>query len=89
MQCRYRQSLQPDPQEKCWEVLLEYSVGGRLFLPVKSLYSCSDVCSRVDGVKSRPFSVDVGLRRVLSPLLFIVYMNSGSESRGMPPRGRQ
>jgi len=55
-------------------------VDGRLLLAVKSLYSCSEICARVGRVKSRPFTVGVGLRQgcVLSPLLFIVCI-SGSQ----------
>ena len=41
------------PREKLWEVLWEYSAGGRLLLAVKSLYSCSVVCVHVGGVKSQ------------------------------------
>ena len=46
----------------------------------KSLSSCSEVCARVGRVKSKLFTVGVGLRqgRVLSPLLFIVNI-SGSQ----------
>jgi len=42
-----------------------------------SLCSCSEVFVRVGGVKSQPFTVDVGFWQgcVLSPPLFIVYMN--------------
>jgi len=35
----------------------EYSVDGRLLLTVKSLHSCSEVCVRIGGVKSQPFTV--------------------------------
>ena len=38
------------PREKLWGVLREYGVDGRLLLAVKSLYSCSEVWIRVDGV---------------------------------------
>jgi len=63
-----------------WGVLREYGVDDRLLLAVKSLYSCSEVCVRVGRVKSRPFTIGVGLRLwyVLSPLLFKVYI-SGSQ----------
>jgi len=37
-------------------VLRDYGVDGRLLLPLKSLYSCSEVYVRVDGVKSQPFT---------------------------------
>ena len=52
-------------------------VDGRLLLAFKSLYSCSNVYVRVWRIKSRPFTVSVGLRQwcVLSSLLFIVYSN--------------
>ena len=62
------------PHENLWVMLREYGVDGRLLLAVKSLYSCSEDCVPLDGVKSQPFSV--GLRQwcVLSPLLFIVYI---------------
>jgi len=64
------------PLEMLWGVLREYGVDGRLLLVVKSLYSCSEVCVRVGRVKSRLFTVGVGIRQwcVLSPLLCIVYI---------------
>ena len=42
-----------------------------------SLYCRPEVCVRVNGKQSKPFHVGVELRQecVLSPLLFIVYMN--------------
>ena len=65
------------PCEKLSGVLRECGVDGRLLLGVKSLRSWSEVCVDVGRVKSRQFTVVVGLRQgcVLSPLLFIVYMN--------------
>jgi len=68
------------PCEMLWGVLREYGVDDRLLLAVKSLYSCSEVWVRVRRVKSRPFTIGVGLRQgcVLSPLLFKVYI-SGSQ----------
>jgi len=55
-------------------MLREYGFDGRLLPALKSLYACSEVCVRVRRVKSRPFTVGVGVRQgcVLSPLLFKV-----------------
>ena len=55
----------------------EYGVDGQLLRAIKSFYCRPEVCVRVNGKQSKPFHVGVGLRQgcVLSPLLFIVYMN--------------
>ena len=65
------------PRDKLWKVLQEYGVNGQLLRAVKSFYCRPEVCVRVNGKQSKPFHVGVGLRQgcVLSPLLFIVYMN--------------
>ena len=64
-------------RDKLWKVLQEYGVDGQLLSAIKSFYCSPEVCVRVNGKQSRPFHVGVGLRQecVLSPLLFIVYMN--------------
>ena len=51
-------------------VLLKYDVRGQLLAAIKLLYKQSEVCVRVNGMKSKPFSVSVGQRHgcVLSPL---------------------
>ena len=65
------------PRDKLWKVLQEYGVDGQLLCAIKSFYCRPEVCVRVNGKQSKPFHVGVGLRQgcVLSPLLFIVYMN--------------
>ena len=57
--------------------LQEYSVDGQSLLAIKLFYCRPEVCVRVNGKQSKPFHVGAGLRQecVLSPLLFIVYMN--------------
>ena len=65
------------PRDKLWKVLQEYDIDGQLLLAIKSLYRQPEFCVRVNGKQSEPFNVGVGLRQgcVLSPLLFIIYMN--------------
>ena len=60
------------PRENLCVMLRECGADVRLLLAVKSLYSCSEDCVPLDGVKSQPFSV--GLRQwcVLSTFLFTV-----------------
>jgi len=66
---------------------VEYGVDDRLLLAVKSLYSCSEFCVRVGRMKSRPFTVGVGLRQwcVLSPLLFTVSIRGGGKTTARGP----
>ena len=65
------------PQDKLWKVLQECGVDGQLLCAIGSFYCRPEVCVRVNGTHSKPFHVGVELRQgcVLSPLLFIVYMN--------------
>ena len=65
------------PRDKLWKVLQEYGVEGQLLRAVKSFYCRPEVCVWVNGKQSKPLHVSVGLRQgcVLSPILFIVYMN--------------
>ena len=55
----------------------EYGVNGQLLRAIKSFYCRPEVCVGVNGKQSKLFHVGVGLWQgcVLSPLLFIVYMN--------------
>ena len=76
------------PRDKLWSVLQEYGVDGQLLAAIKSLYKQSEVFVRVNGMKTKPFNVSVGLRQgcVLSPLLFIIYMDridKNSSGRGV------
>ena len=58
-------------------VLQEYGVIGQLLRAIKSFNYRPEVCVRVNGKQSKSVHVGVRLRLgcVLSPLLFIVYMN--------------
>ena len=64
------------PRDKLWKVLQEYGVDGQLLRAIKSFYCRPEVCVWVNGKQSKPFQVGVGLQQgcVLSPLLFIVYV---------------
>ena len=72
------------PRDKLWAVLLEYGVNGQLLSAIKSLYKQSTVYVRVNGKETKPFNVSVGLRQgcVLSPLLFIIYMDKIDKNSG-------
>ena len=49
------------PRDKLWAVLLEYDVRGQLLAAIKPLYKQSEVCVHVNGMKTKPFNVSVGL----------------------------
>jgi exonuclease III len=65
------------PRDLLWRTLHEYGIEGRLLGAIQSLYEDCRSCVRINGAKSDWFRVDVGLRQgcVLSPLLFIVFMD--------------
>ena|SRR5688572_24975606 len=56
---------------------MQYDPGSSEPTTVKLTRDLTEVCVRVNGSKSRPFTVGVGLRQgcVLSPLLFITFMD--------------
>ena len=79
---RHWENVRPGSSAKALGVLREYDVNCRLLLAVK--LCSSEVCVRVRGVKSEPFTVGIGLQQgyVLSPLLLIFCMNwTDSHSR--------
>ena len=65
------------PKDKLWAVLLEYDVRRQLLAAIKSFYKQSEVCIHVNCMKTKPFSVSVGLLQGcgLFPLLFVIYMD--------------
>ena len=65
------------PRDKLCKVLLEYGVNGQLLRAIKSFYCRPEICVRVNGKQSKPFHMGVELWQgcIMSPLLFIVYMN--------------
>ena len=65
------------PRDKLWKVLQEYGINGQLLHTIKSFYCRPEVCVRVNGKQSKLLHVSIRLWQgcVLSPLLFIVYMN--------------
>ena len=65
------------PRDKLEKGLWEYGVNGQLLRTIKSFYCQPGVCVLVNCKQSKPFHVGFGIRQgcVLSPLLFIVYVN--------------
>ena len=64
-------------RNKLWKILQEYGVDGQLLRAIKSFYCRLEVCVRLNGKQFKPLHVGVGIGQgcVLSPFLFIVYMN--------------
>ena len=58
-------------------MLLKYDMRGQLLAAIKLLYKQSEVCICVNDMKTKLFSVTVGLQQgyVLSPLLFIIFVD--------------
>ena len=49
------------PRDKPWAVPLKYDVRDQLLAAIKLLYKQSEVSVRVNGMKTKPFNVHVGL----------------------------
>src|SRR5678816_2255825 len=64
-------------REALWQVLVIYSVGGRLLNGIKRMYDDSETCVRINGVKSDWFSINSGVRQgcVMSPWFFNLCMD--------------
>ena len=65
------------PEDKLWRVLQEYGIDWRMLRAIKLIYCQPGFCVRVNNKQSKSFHFGVGFREgyVLSPLLFIIYMN--------------
>ena len=66
------------PRDKLWECLREYNLSEELLRAIQALlYKRSRSCVRISGCKSESFDVTTGLRQgcILSPLLFIIFMD--------------
>ena len=74
------------PRDLLWSVLKEYGISGRLLAAIRSLYNNCKSHVRINGSKSDSFGVRVGLRQgcVLSPLLFIIFMDRISRRSTTP-----
>ena len=74
----------PISRNKLLEELLEYDMRGQLLAVIKLLYKQTEVCVHVISMKTKPFSVSVGLQQgcIFSPLLFITYMNMNKIDKG-------
>ncbi|CAF3293547.1 unnamed protein product [Rotaria sp. Silwood2] len=74
------------PRNILWNVLKEYDIQDQLLSAIQSLYKNCQSCVRINGSKSDNFQVQVGLRQgcVLSPLLFIIFMDKISRTSANP-----
>ena len=65
------------PRDLLWSVLKEYGIRGPFLAAIRSLYNDCKSHVRINGSKSDSFGIRVGLRQgcVLSPLLFIIFMD--------------
>ena len=75
------------PRRKLWRVLKheEYGVGLKLFKAIKSIYDVCESKVKCREKDSRWFEVKSGVRQggVLSPLLFVIYMDCCMKAMGL------
>ena len=50
-------------RDKLWAVLFEYDMKSQLLAAIELLYKDSEVCVRVNGIKTKSFCACVGLRQ--------------------------
>ena len=65
-------------RDELWNSLREHNIGQNLIEAVQGFYNNPTCAVRVAGSLSKDFEVGIGVRQgcILSPLLFIIYMNS-------------
>ena len=76
-------------RNQVWKALEEHEVNTKLIEAIKSFYIEPESAVRIAGKLSNKFKIDVGVRQgcILSPLLFIILMDSISKKvdKGMKP----
>ena len=72
-------------RDELWQALKEHSVNQNLINAIQSFYDKPKCSVRVAGNLSKEFDVNIGVRQgcILSPLLFIIFMNSVTKSSKM------
>ena len=68
-------------RKQLWKALKEHKVDSNLIKVIKSFYVKPEGMVRINGQTTSKFNIDVGVRQgcILSPLLFIILMNSISK----------
>ena len=75
-------------RKELWKALEEHGVHNDLIKAIKSFYHNPESLVRIGGQISNRFNIEVGVRQgcILSPLLFIIFMNSVSKQcKGIRP----
>lgn len=71
-----------------WREMYKYGVRGKMWRVIKNLYKRVESCVLVDGKTTGFFTIEVGVRQgcMLSPMLFLLYINGLAEE--IKRRGR-